>query len=380
MSKKILSVVLALVLVLSTFALSAFAASKPEYEVLDEKGKSEYTQSWELKDASEDDVYKAEIYLETNYESVGAIQFKIESAGKADLVAVDSDVFVGDYDIQFSKEGLVFIVPTPAESVESMDAIDLTTKTLIATLTFELAEGADSATVTIKNDPKNEANPEGKLLAARVDDGNLVTGTSIVGQTVLAVAGSATFGAAPADLAKKAGAEAGIVIDTHKTFGGKYDGAVYGFTKGGKGGTSTTVFKTNDHLNNNLEATNGGSLVFTQLNKGYGTGATVTVKNSDGTTGKVYVVIIFGDVDCNGTIGVNDASFVKNALGGQTTIADNSIENMAANCQAVKKADVMHTIAINDASFIKNYVGTSATKFSPATLASYQYSFNTFYQ
>ena len=329
MSKKILSVALALVLVMSTFALSAFAASKPAYE----EDATAYTQAWRLEDASEGDVYKANIYLEAAY-GVGAVQFKIESAGKADLIAVDSDVFVGDYDINFSKEGLVFIVPTPAEGTESMDAIEFADETLIATLTFELAEGADSATVSIENDPKNEENPNGTLIAARVDDGNLVTGTSIVGQDAT-VDGSATFGAvAAAELAlTAAGTADGIVIDSNKTLGAAYAGVVYGFALPDNG-VATSL--TEAYYKEKLTATNGGYIVVTKTPyilrpASYGTGTTITVMNADGTsTGKTYVVVIFGDVTGDSKINNSDISGILAITKENDTYADN-IKRLAAN-------------------------------------------------
>ena len=390
MSKKILSVVLALVLVMSTFALSAFAASKPAYE----EEPSEYTQAWRLEDASEGDVYKANIYLKAEY-GVGAVQFKIESAGKADLKAVDSDVFVGDYDINFSKEGLVFIVPTPAEGTESMDAIEFADETLIATLTFELAEGADSATVSIENAPKNEENPDGTLVAARVDDGNLVTGTSIVGQEVTAVEGSATFGAAPADLAvKSAYASAGIVIDNAKTLNKAYAGVVYGLPlvaddTGKVGTTSLTVA----YYTERFEATNGGTLTVKQTPyikrpAAYGTGTTLIVTGADGTT-KTYVVVIFGDVDGDSKIDTTDVAELLAASKVSDTFAD-SVKRLACNVAIAGRgmsASNHYNISTDDLGAVLGATKTGNGKFvngaknpDQAELAASHNSYNTYYQ
>lgn len=339
MSKKILSVALALVLVMSTFALSAFAASKPAYE----EDATAYTQAWRLEDASEGDVYKANIYLEAAY-GVGAVQFKIESAGKADLIAVDSDVFVGDYDINFSKEGLVFIVPTPVEGTESMDAIEFADETLIATLTFELAEGADSATVSIENAPKNEENPDGTLVAARVDDGNLVTGTSIVGQTVLAVAGSATFGAAakPELVLKN-----GVTVNT-KYCNTAYTGVIFGFGSFGKETNyraSVTSTLGDEYIVYEKSATNKN-----------GTGAVLKLVDTDGTVLESYQIVVFGDINGDGRVTNTDAEYLILNPGISTSKGP---DKLAANVNG----DARHAVTNAD---IEAFIVTGADVLSTA--------------
>lgn len=376
MSKKILSVVLALVFVLSTFAVSAFAANGSYAEDAD----ATYTQTWALEETDNGDgTWTVAVKLTTDYK-VGAIQFQIHNSNAN--VTLDSATLGADIPDAYgatltckAATGKVVIVPEPETGADA----EVLTDAVIAELVYNVPNG-ESAELSIKaEDAKTAAKPDGTLIALRMVDEVLETGDMVYGQIVNADAAVVTLGAAtaPADLAKKAAAEAGIIIDTAKTFGGKYDGAVYGFSKG----ASATVFRTVAFLNNAFEATNNGTLeIAKNSGGGYGTGATITVKNSDGTVAKVYVVVIFGDVDCNGTINVNDAALVKNAVNGSATLAENSIERMAANCQPVNNATVMHNLAINDASYIKNYVGTSTAKFSPATLASYQYKFNVNYQ
>lgn len=376
MSKKILSVALALIFVISTFAVSAFAISGVTYE---EEGAG-YTQTWALEATDNGDgTWTVDVLLTADY-YVGAIQFAVLNSNPAGAVLTNVEAgadLTEDYgaDVQANLEtGLVAIIPNPAEDASL--GLDLDAG-VVATLTYEVTAGA---TISIDgNDAKTKAKPDGKLIAVRMSEDVLTTGNMVYGQIVDATAATADLGsvaAEPADLAKTAGAEAGIVIDTNKTFGGLYDGAVYGFSKG----ASATVFRTVAYLQAAFEATNNGTLEFNKYSNAYGTGATITVKNSDGSVAKVYVVVIFGDVDCNGTINVNDAALVKNAVNGSATIAENSIQRMAANCQPVNNATVMHNLAINDASYIKNYIGTSSVKFSPATLASYQYKFNVNYQ
>lgn len=188
-----------------------------------------------------------------------------------------------------------------------------------------------------------------------------------------------------ADLALKTGAQAGVIIDTHKTFGGEYDGAVYGFER-----TATNTFLTNKYLANNLEATNSGTLEFVRPNGktsgGFGTGSLVKVNNSDGTLSKTYVVVIFGDVDQNGLINVNDATKIKAWYQKKDPPAAGSFLQMAANTALISNAGVLYNIQLNDATAVKNFAlsnpkaTTDATKLNIVKLAAAHYKFNTYYQ
>lgn len=189
-----------------------------------------------------------------------------------------------------------------------------------------------------------------------------------------------------ADLALKATATAGIVIDTNKTFGGEYDGAVYGFTQ-----VAANTFMTNAYLNNNLQATNSGTLEFARPNGktsgGFGTGSLVKVKNTDGSLSKTYVVVIFGDVDQNGMITAADTTTVKGWATKPTTApANNTLLRMAANTAFVNNATVLHNIQTNDTTALKNFVtknanaNTDLLKLNPVKLAEAQAKFNTFYK
>ena len=212
MSKKILSVALALIFVISTFAVSAFAVGGAAFE----EDAEAYTQAWRLEDLGETDgTYSVGVYLETNY-NVGAIQFQIANDDEnAVLEGVDSEIFAApDFDVQWTEDGLVFIVPTPVDS--GATAVDATTEILVATLSYTLKDGASSATLAIVDDVKSEANPGGSLIAVRMSDDNLVTGTMIYGQTATVEEGI-TIGAAaaPAEIALTAtGTTDGVVIDT----------------------------------------------------------------------------------------------------------------------------------------------------------------------
>lgn len=168
-----------------------------------------------------------------------------------------------------------------------------------------------------------------------------------------------------ADLALTAqGTTDGVKIDTRFTFGGQYAGAVYGFKQ-----AATATFRTQTYLNNSLAASNGGSLVVTKGGTGFSTGTTIEVLNADGsTTGKVYVVVIFGDVNKDGLINNNDISVCKSYVSKPATLTD-LVVRMAANCQNINNATMMYNVNNNDISAVKAYVGNAASKVSQATLA-----------
>ena len=378
MSKKVLSVMLAIMLVLSTFAVTAFAAGSA-FEVEDEdEGVILSTQVWSLsKEATKvsDSVYKVDVALTTDYVT-GAISFRVDAANGATLtdVEINESVITYAYDLAFNANGLVAIVPQPATEAEEGIEVD----GVIATLTYTLAGEGD--TLTLVNDAKTETNPGGDLIAVRLSDKNLSTGTMIYGQRVVdkngddieadAVIASVNIGkvAAPADLELTAAGEAaGVIIDTNKTFGGAYAGVVYGIT--------ATTYKAKTNITNNVEATNNGSLVVkasdgkSNASGNYGTGSTIEVLNTDGTTtGKIYVFVAFGDVDGNGLINGQDAQKVIDSVAGDATVApNNSVKRLAANCQIVKAEAMMHNLNGQDAQKIIDHV--AGTKVDQVALA-----------
>ena len=365
MSKKILSIVLALTFALSCFAISANAMGKLGYEDED----STFAQAWSLSEAVEGaDGWYVEVSLTADY-AVGAMQFALEFSS-ADITIADvipGDAITGEYnaDIAFDTTGasnIVAIIPNPVEDAAA--AVDASAGIVVCTVYFTVANGA-AGTVQIADDAKSATNPGGTLFAARMADG-ILADDAIIGQATTIESPARNIGAValPAELALKSGAQAGIIIDTAHTFGGAYTGVVYGFTQ-----AANNTFMNTNYLNNNLEATNGGSLAYSRSigASGYGTGTVITVKNADGSVAATYVVVIFGDVDGNGLINGNDTKAVKTAVAVSSTYANNSVQRMAANCQLVAAAALMHTLNGNDTKAVKLHV--AGTKLDQAGLA-----------
>lgn len=372
MSKKILSVLLALVFVMSTFAVSAFAAT-PNFE----DDASEYTQTWGLNTPVEnpDGTYTVEVTLKANYVA-GAISFKIDGEGAKLVDAAAGAAITYVADVEFNESGLVTIIPD-ASAADSVGA-DLTAGGVVATLTYELT-GA-SAILDLANNPKTAVNPNGTLIAVRLSNGNYVNGDMICGQPVVdkdgkevsdSVIASVPLGAAqPADLVLTAdGSTAGVLIDTTHTFGGAYTGVVYGVT--------SKNYKEEAVITGVVEASNGGKLVITTSDgktpatkKGnYGTGSTIEVLNSDGTsTGKVYVFVVFGDVDGNGLINTADVKIIIKASATASLLANASPERMAANCDTKVSDTLLHKVNTADAKPVVKQAQTKIDQVAQATL------------
>ncbi len=367
-TRKILSIVLALAMVVSTFAISAYAGAA--YESEEDAGN--YNQTWALSEVDNgDDTHTVSVSLTTDY-ATGAIQFVLTNTDDAAVTFVEDSAVLGadyPYDADFSaykrEDGSVIVMIIPDTTGETLiEAAEI--DGVIAELTYTLVSG--SADIALEDDAASATNPAGSLIAARADDGNLVTSTMVVGQTVAIEEGmeSVTIGnaALPSDLVKKATAEAGIIIDKGHTFGGAYDGVVFGFTQ-----TAANTFMNTNYLTNNLEATNEGTLTFSRSigKTGYGTGTVITVTGKDGDP-KQYVVVIFADVDGNGLTNTNDVTAVSKIVNKVTACENNSVQRMAANCQNVGNATMMHTLNTNDVTAVSKHV--NGTKVDQAALAS----------
>ncbi len=312
MSKKLLSVMLALVMVLSVFSVAAFAVNV-EFE--DPDAEEAYTQMWYLETTNEpnaDGDYTVDVYLEANY-AVGAISFNVAAEG-ATLKDADASDFIYDAEgynanVEVNKsKGNVFIIPEPTNA--AAEGLNLESATLIATLTYTLT--ADSATITLNNDAKTIDN-DGKLIAARLGDGVLASNTMYYGQWVVDaeyadvalgdVISEVTLGeeVAAADPVLK-GVDTGVVDAEN--------GYVYGVPAGADAADYFTV--------------ENGSFEMT----GSGTGASLIVKDAAGNEFATYTLIIFGDVDGDGEITGADSGKVKSASLG------NDLGNVAATFAA----------------------------------------------
>ena len=307
MSKKILSIVLALALALSCFAVSAFAIGSIAYE--SDEDAALYNQAWALESTNSGNVYTVKVLLTADYD-VGPIQFKVnKTVNKGTITltnAVAGDAIPATWtaDVSFSDTtGKVAVIPNPEET--GAYGIANPNKACVAVLTYEVSDGAAGSLVIDVADAKNADKPNGTLIAARMDDKNVVTSTAYTGQTVSQDTNTVTIGSAAPTLAVIDGTIG--VIDTSRTVldetaGTECDGYVYGIEPFNFE-TVDAVFEVVGDGTLNVEANAYGSTE--------GTGAMVQVLDAAGEVVAEYVLVVFGDVDGDGAVTTLDASEVE---------------------------------------------------------------------
>lgn len=374
-SKKILSLALALVMALGVLTMGVFAAkTTPTATFTVSASASEVATGDEVtitvKANATETFYAGPMSLPIGYDA-SLFEYVADSAAVANIYGAGTTKSAVK-----AEAGKLTVALTPSTS-GAVTAPDLNGANLTV-LTFKLkAIGTTgSSTVAIVNDQKTAANIGGKFYCGSFDSADPKTAElTEIGQTLNRVDTTISYKGGtvePADLELTAkGTTDGVVIDTRITFGGKYDGAVYGFKQ-----ANTTTFRANsNYITNSVQATNEGSIsVARSFNTaGWSTGTIITVLNKDGSESKKYIVIIFGDVNCDGLINGNDTTACKNYVAKPATLTRVEVR-MAANCQNVKNATMLYTLNGNDTTAIKNYVANSSLKVSQATLAQTFYS------
>ena len=347
-TRKLLSVVVALMMVVSMFAMTANAA----YYYEDEAEAAKNTQPWALSEPVEnsDGTYTVDVSLTTNY-ATGPIQFVLTNTDTS--VAAIKSVTLGDaipasYNATLSvskANGKVMIIADTADTAtitaEEIDGV-------IATVVYTYA-GSGSATIAIEDDAKSATNVGGSLIAARMGDGDVVTGDPITGQTVT-VGDSVIIGSA-AQAPTLAVIDGTIgVIDTSRT---EYtedfmtcNGYIFG-VEPENGETVLDVFEVVGDVEIEIVANEAGSEA--------GTGTIVNVLDLDGNVVETYVLIIFGDVDGDGSVGASDSMDIDNH---DVWMYDKGYDGMRINAPEILLAgdiDVDDNVGASDSMGIDNH-------------------------
>lgn len=369
-SKKILSLALALVMALGVLTMGVFAAkTTPTATFTVSASASEVATGDEVtitvKANATETFYAGPMSLPIEYDS-SLFEYVADSATVANIYGESTTKSAVK-----AEAGKLTVALTPSTS-GAVTAPDLNGANLTV-LTFKLKAigSTGSSTVAIADDQKTAANIGGKFYCGSFDSANPKTAElTEIGQTLNRVPATISYKggaveAADLELTAK-GTEDGVVIDTRITFGGQYDGAVYGF----KQVNATTFRANNNYITNSVQATNEGSLSIARSfnTAGWSTGTIITALNKDGSESKKYIVIIFGDVNCDGLINGNDTTACKNYIANPATLTRNEVR-MAANCQNVNKTAMLYILNGNDTTAIKNYVANNSLKVSQATLA-----------
>ncbi len=287
MSKKILSVLLAIALVASCFAVSAFAIGGISYEE-DET----YTQAWALGEPVDNGngTWSVDVTLTANY-AVGAMQFEVTNTDNVNVKLTGfalgeriPELWYAEATNFSNDSGIVAIIPEPTD--DAVDALDCSAGVVVGTLTYTVADGA-SATIKIAEDAKSATNPGGTLIATRMSDDNVVTGTPIVGQ-VATVGVERVIGAAPVaqPTLKVIDGTNGVIDDAR---GYLYGIDAYNYQ------TVREVFEVQDGSYEIIPST-------LSVDGAEGTGAQLVVLDADNNPVKTYTIIIFGDVNGDGLI------------------------------------------------------------------------------
>ncbi len=352
-TRKILSLVLALVMIVSTFAVSAFAAASYESEEDIEAGK--YNQTWALSGPADngDNTYTVDVNLTTDY-ATGAIQFVLTNTAAASVTYTDialGDAIPADYNAQISayekvntdgtSKVTVMIIPT-TEDVSTISAVAL--DGIVAKVTYTLVSG--SATIALDNNPSSATNPAGTLIAGRASDGNLVTSDMITGQNVAITAGaeSVTIGSA---------AKPTLVLSNGVTVNANYcntayTGVIFGFAS----------FGSEANYRKSVTSSLGDEYIVYEANADgkNGTGAVIKLVDLDKTTVlESYVVVVFGDVNGDGRVTTADTTFLaKN----RTTLASSTgADKLSANVNG----DARHAVTTADTTYLAKNRTTMAS-------------------
>lgn len=312
MSKKILSVMLALVLVLSALGTVALAAGVP-YE--DEE--STYSQTWELGTPVQidDNTWTVEVSLTTDYPT-GTIQFVVEETDPSNAIKLEKaeagSALYYSANISKNSAGKVLIVPKMTAGTNTVKAQAI--NGVIAKLTYSYT-GTGSATIAIKDDAKTADNEGGSLIAVRVPSENLVSTNVVAGQIVNGVGTAQVIGTAPAADPELVPVEGSTgYVDKDRMY-------VYGVDVGA------------DPLDY-FEAVNG----YIEMSEGSasatnGTGATLTLYTESGEVFEEYTLIIFGDVSGDGDVTVTDTNGVTQHANG-ISVLENEVKIFAGDVSA----------------------------------------------
>lgn len=371
MAKKTISLVLAVIMVLSMFAINAFAAGETATFTVTSSAAEVATDdviTITVTAASDSTYYAGPMSIPVTYDAT-AFEYVANSVTVNDIFGAG----VTDSAVN-TTAGKITVAVTPLTNGSPV-APNLTTALTVFTFQLKALSGEGDYTIGIAADQKTAENPTGKFYCGSFSTSDPKTADlATIGQTLNRVDATVSFASAEPELILTATGESnGVIIDTHKTFGGQYAGVVYGFPQ-----AAAATFRSIGYITTNLTTTAGpivaGNLARTIGTAGYGTGTTITVGS------KVYVIVIFGDANGDGLINNQDTTAVKGFVAAPASIAANSVQRMAANCQQVNNGTMLHTLNNQDTTALKQYVANAANKFSPATLASYQNSKNNFYQ
>lgn len=297
-TKKILSLVLAVVMALSVFSICAFADDETATWTIEVTNTDGSALPATIPTGTE---VKVTVKLQTNFYvgTVGLPVFYSNAFSYVDGSAVLTDIYgagatrkgqsVDAIDAP-TGYGVFYAVYVPNSSASGVASPLYSTATTV--LTFNLVANTE-ATAEIKLDAsaqKTAANIGGKFYCGSRASADVSTDEAIVGQTFVVPAAVEVVIADAAADPVLTGVDTGYVDDAN--------GYVYGIPVGADAADYFAV-------------ENGTFTVSATA-----TGATLTVYTTGGDEFATYTVVIFGDVDGSGDVSSDDYAAVKNATAG----------------------------------------------------------------
>ena len=301
-SKKILSLALAVVMVLSMLTVGAFAAATTPTGTFTVSSSASEVANGDVititvKANATEDFYAGPMSLPIKYDA-SLFEYVADSATVVDIYGAGATKSVVKSDA-----GMLTAVLTPSTSgtvtAPNLNGADLTV------LTFQLKAigSTGSSAIEIADDQKTASNISGKFYCGSFDGSNpKADELTAIGQTLNRVGTTVAYAAAgtPELILTETGTEAGTVIDRTTTCN-DYAGYVYGVDTLGDGADIL------DYV-----TTNVGSVEVVENDNGVvSTGATIVLKDAAGEIIETYVFVYFGDVNGDGMVDLDDSGLIE---------------------------------------------------------------------
>ena len=301
-TKKALSLVLAVVMVLSLFAINAFAAGEEATFTVTSSAAQVATNdiiTITVTASSSSTYYAGPMSIPVIYDAT-AFEYVANSASVANIFGATAT----DSVVNTATAGKIIVALSPL-TANSPTAPNLTTELTIFTFQLKAIGSTGSYTIDIDNDQKTDSHPTGKFYCGNFDGPNAATANlTRIGQTLNRVGAPVSFGpVGTCELILTATGETkGTVIDRTTTCN-DYDGYVYGIDTLGDG-EDILDFVTTVVGSVEVEANDNGEM---------STGALIILKDAGGNVVETYAFVYFGDIDANGQVDLDDAGVIEAA-------------------------------------------------------------------
>ena len=301
-SKKILSLALAVVMLLSMLTIGAFAATTAPTGTFTVSSSASEVANGDVititvKANATEDFYAGPMSLPIKYDA-SLFEYVANSAAISEIYGAGAT-----RTSLKSDAGMLTVVLSPATS-GAVTAPNLNGANLTV-LTFQLKAigSTGSSAIEIADDQKTASNVSGKFYCGSFDGSNPLTNElTAIGQTLNRVGTTVAYAAAgtPELILTDTGTEAGTVIDRTTTCN-DYAGYVYGVDTLGDGADIL------DYV-----TTNVGSVEVVENDNGVvSTGATIVLKDAAGEIIETYVFVYFGDVNGDGMVDLDDSGLIE---------------------------------------------------------------------